>query len=321
MDNIILESTLTKSETFNDFNNLNSVSQVAKAQNLIKNLEPLKVDDIETAYVQIKQMPNLLSRQAIRQFDQGDIVLLYNKNVEQRMVDIFPFLTFLVKGSRYTTYIFMDKFMTMDRNEKYHVNTSILHDLLRSAVVSNAIKANYQRLASNLFLENILTDLYKRLFIRVINREYSIAADKILSDKIDYWVGKFFLKNIFQTASPDNAIESLLLRDIRYLDEIQINEIKSQYDESNPSKISELIEFIKPVSPRLTSLNKASFVNRWIDYFYPRALLAMDNIEYFIFMIIAILGGNNIVSIAPSELVKETKNINNFIPELIKLCN
>jgi hypothetical protein len=321
MDNIILESTLTKSETFNDFNNLNSVSQVAKAQNLIKNLEPLKVDDIETAYVQIKQMPNLLSRQAIRQFDQGDIVLLYNKNVEQRMVDIFPFLTFLVKGSRYTTYIFMDKFMTMDRNEKYHVNTSILHDLLRSAVVSNAIKANYQRLASNLFLENILTDLYKRLFIRVINREYSIAADKILSDKIGYWVGKFFLKNIFQTASPDNAIENLLLRDIRYLDEIQINEIKSQYDKSNPSKISELIEFIKPVSPRLTSLNKASFINRWIDYFYPRALLAMDNIEYFIFMIIAILGGNNIVSIAPSELVKETKNINNFIPELIKLCS
>ena len=47
----------------------------------------------------------------------------------------------------------------------------------------------------------------------------------------------------------------------------------------------------------------------------------MDNIEYFIFMIIAILGGNNIVSIAPSELVKETKNINNFKPELIKLCS
>lgn len=321
MDNIILESTLTKSETFNDFNNIEEVSQVAKAMNLIKNLTPLTVDDIETAYVQIKQMPNLLSRQAIRQFDQGDIVLLYNKNVQQRMVDVFPFLTFLVKGSRYTTYIFMDKFMTLDRNEKYHVNTSILHDLMKSAVCSNAIKANYQRLASNTFLESMLTNLYTKLFVRVLNREYSIVTDKNLNDTVSYWVGKFFVKNIFQTASGEEAIESLLMKEIKYLDEIQINEARTKYNEANPQKVSELLELLKTSSARLNSLNKASFVNKWMDYFYPRALLAMDNIEYFIFMILAIKGGNNVVSIAPSELIKETKNINNLEPELIKLCS
>lgn len=321
MDNVILESTLTKSETFTDFNTLGGVSQVSKAMGIIKNVEPLTVDDIETAYVQMKQLSSVLSRQAMRQFDQGDIVLLFNKNVEQRMTDVFPFLTFLVKGSKYTTYIFMDKFMTIDRNEKYHINSSILNDLLISAAVSNGIKANYQRLASNVYFENILTSLYSQLFIRVLNREYSISTDKILSDMLGYWIGKFFLLNIFQTVAGDAGVENVLLKEVKYLDELQVNEMKAKYDEAKPTKISELLELIKGSSPRMESLNKASFVNKWMDYFYPRALLAMDNIEYFIFMIIAILGGNNIVSIAPSELVKETKNINNFKPELIKLCS
>ena len=321
MNDIILESTLTKSETFNDFNTLSGVSQVSKAMNIIKNVEPLTVDDIEAAYVQMKQLTSVLSRHALRQFDQGDIVLLFNKNVDQRMTDVFPFLTFLVKGSKYTTYIFIDKFMTMDRNEKYHINSSILNDLLISAAVSNGIKANYQRLASNVYFENILTSLYSQLFVRLLNREYSISTDKVLSDMLAYWIGKFFLINIFQTVAGDAGIENVLLKEVKYLDELQVNEMRAKYDEVKPTKISELIELIKGSSPRMESLNKASFINRWIDYFYTRALLAMDNIEYFIFMIIAILGGNNIVSIAPSELVKETKNINNFRPELIKLCS
>lgn len=320
MDEIIFESTLTKSETFNEFNTLNGVSYVDKAMNLIHNLKPLTVEDIEAAYVQIKQYPNLLSRQAIKQFDQGDIVLLFNKNVQQRMTDIFPFLTFLKKGSRYVTYIFMDKHMNEDRNGMYKVNSSILHDLLCAAVCSNGIKANYNRLASNVYLEKILTELYCKFFIRIINKEYSIAADKILNDTVTYWIGKFFLKNIFQTVSSDAGIENLLMKNIKYLDDLKLEDIKQEYAKADPKNITGIIELIKGASPRLESLNKASFINRWIDYFYPRSLLGLDNIEYFIFMIIAILGGNNIISIAATEMVKETKNINNFRAELIKLC-
>jgi hypothetical protein len=48
-------------------------------------------------------------------------------------------------------------------------------------------------------------------------------------------------------------------------------------------------------------------------------MLAIDNIEYLIFMMITLINGNNIISIAASDIVKEAKNIKSFREELLKL--
>jgi len=48
-------------------------------------------------------------------------------------------------------------------------------------------------------------------------------------------------------------------------------------------------------------------------------MLAIDNIEYLIFMIICLLNGNNIININASDIVKETKGIKDFRGELLKL--
>lgn len=312
------ESTLTSSEVFKGINEIGEVTQTAKAVNLIKNLEPIKVEEIEPAYIQIKQYPNLLSRSAIKAFDRGEIILLYNKNAEARMSHAIPFLTFR-KGNSYVTYVFLDKYMTENDDGTKNINASVLHDFLVSAVISNSLKNDYQKLLNNMFLESILPKLYSRFVTRIINREFLITSDKVLFDIVNYYIGKFFLINIFETAANEDGIENILSEDFKALDDLKYNEVYQNYKTASPNSISALLELISQTSPRLKSLKFPNFLSQWMNYYYLPATLAVDNIEYLIFMIIALLGGNNVVSIAASEIVKETKNIISFKPELMKL--
>ena len=100
---------------------------------------------------------------------------------------------------------------------------------------------------------------------------------------------------------------------------MKMDEIKRRYNEADPMKISELLDLIKTASPRMKTLSLGIFLSNWINYYYIPSMLAVDNIEYLIFMILALLSGNNIISIAAAEMVKETKNIKTLKEELLKL--
>lgn len=69
----------------------------------------------------------------------------------------------------------------------------------------------------------------------------------------------------------------------------------------------------------MKSLNLGTFLSDWINYYYPQSMLAVDNIEYLVFMIICLLSGNNIINISAGDIVKEAKSIKQFRGELLKL--
>ena len=118
--------------------------------------------------------------------------------------------------------------------------------------------------------------------------------------------------------SPEN-IEAISNKHFKYIDEMKYEELKQQYSEANPQTISELLALIKTASPRMKALNLGVFLSDWINYYYVPSMLAVDNIEYLIFMTLTILAGNNIISIAASDIVKEAKNIKSLRGELLKL--
>ena len=55
-------------------------------------------------------------------------------------------------------------------------------------------------------------------------------------------------------------------------------------------------------------------------YYYAPSLLAIENIEYLIFMVIVLMHGtHSIMNIAAQSIVTETRNIKSFSEELIKI--
>lgn len=307
------ESTLGNSEIFKGIENTNQ-----KAINLIKTAKQLTNEDIEAAYISVKQITDTLTRAALKAFDDGKVILLYNNIPAAAVTQALPFITYNTKKG-YTTYVFMDKYITTSREGVMHLQPPILRDVLTGALISNALKSNYNAFSSNQYLMKLFTEIYVKFVTRILNREYSIAVDKVVFDVIQYWIAKYFLINVFGANETPENIETLSSSHFRYLDEMKIDEIKRKYDEVKPSKASELLELVKTASPRMKSLNLGLFLNGWINYYYVPSLLAIDVIDYLIFMTITLLSGNNIINISASDIVKEAKNVKSLRSELIKL--
>jgi hypothetical protein len=235
------------------------------------------------------------------------------------MSQAFPFITFK-HGDKYITYVFIDKYIQKTRDGLLQLSPTVLHDLLIGALVANRLKTDYTLLSSNQYLEKLLMEVYTKFVTRILNKEYGLGADKQIYDSVQYYINRFFLERIFQTNDSPENIERLSINKLKYIDEIKIDEIKGNYDKTNPETFSQLLELTKTLSIRMNSLTLKLFADKWINYYFAPATLAIDNIEYLIFMVIAILHGNgNIISVAASDMVKETKNIKMLQEELIKL--
>ena len=194
-----------------------------------------------------------------------------------------------------------------------------MRDFLISGIISNGIKNDYRRLSSNQFLAKTFMEIYSKLFMRVINREYSIGADKKLFDSVQYWINRFFLERVFESADSKENIEKLCISTYRYVDEVTATQNQQIYDKANVEKLSHLLEVINNSTPRMRTLQLGTFLNAWNNFYYSPALLAADNIEYFIFMVIALMSGNNIISVTSSDVVKDSRGVKNIKPELEKL--
>lgn len=321
---VITESTLSKSLSFNELNKSSTAnqgkSQYEKAVNLIKTGKILKNEDIEASYVAVRQITDTLTRAAMKAFDSEQVQLVYNTDVQKSVMQAIPFMT-LKTASGYKTFVFVDKYVSVSRDGVLQIQPAILRDFLIAGTVSNGLKKNYNNLISNQDLEEMLMNIYQEMVFRVINREYSIAADKQLAEKTKYFINRFFLHNVFGSIdSPDN-IEKLAKSHMKdgVLDEFSLQEIKRIYDDANPQDLREFFEIVKGLSPRMKTLALGVFWGGWVDYYYSPAALAIDNIEYLIFAAITLLSGNNIINISASEIVKETKKIKSFRSELLKL--
>lgn len=313
----ITESSLMNSEVFIRLEDALSVKD--KAVNLIKTGKHLRNEDIEVAYITVKQITDSLTKEALKAFESGRVQLIYNNESKLSITQAVPFMTFKTK-SGYITYIFVDKYITMSRDGALKIEPSILRDLLIAGVIANGIKVNYNNLASNQYLANILMEMYCKFFTRIINREFSIAADKVQYDIIRYWINKFFLNEIFGIIDTEENIEALASAHIKFLDEIQVAMMKAQYKAAEVTSLTSLLNLLRDNSSRMKSLSLSMFLNDWVNYYYAPFMLAVDNIEYLIFMSICLLSGNgNIVNVSASEVVKEAKNIKSYRGELLKL--
>lgn len=321
------ESSLADSKIYQDLKNLTGKNQTERAIDLIKRsklgsstVKELAVEDIETSYIQLKQYSNTLYRAALKSFENGVVKLIYNSDSLATINKAIPFLTFK-NNEKWTTYVFADNYVTLDRkNNVMTFPPDRLRDLLIGGMIGNALKRDYSKLATNPFLQKITMELYTKFVCRILGKDYSLLSNKELYDKTQYWLNKFFLLNVFNATDHDNNIENLAKKDIRYLNEMEIAEMKNQYDESNPSSFEDMLLFLRDKHISLKNIGISSFLNSWLNYYYAPSLLALENMEYLIFMIIVLLHGtHSIINISAQPIVADTKNIKSFGEELLKL--
>ena len=315
------ESVLSDSEIFQTLSSSNEGNPIASAIKLIQTSKHLTNEDIEASYLTLRASQDRLDNAALKAFDSGDIVLVYNDVPSLSVTQAFPFLVFKSQSkNKFISYVFMDKYVRRSREGALSVPTPILRDLLIGALIANKLKTNYNKLVGSQFMQNLMMNIYRRCVSRILMRLFSIGIEKVTVDASEYYMNKFFLLRIFGSTEPPENIEVAATKHFRYVDEIKLAELRKAYDTANPEKISDLLALIKPLSDKMRILDLGTFSDGWMKYFYIPLLLAIDNIEYLIFMTITLFHSTpGISNVAASELIREVKSILKIKEELLKI--
>ena len=98
-----------------------------------------------------------------------------------------------------------------------------------------------------------------------------------------------------------------------------IKGVEDEYTAANIVKVDDLIKFVSSISPKMTKLNFRYFFERWISTYGTSACLSVDAVPYLYLVIINVLLGAFLVNTTTlNDMIKNTKQINLFYPEIKK---
>lgn len=312
----IKESSIEDSYIYKSFNASNSV--IEKLVKYIKTSVALDSSVFEEQYMQMKKASaSPLSKNVIEAFDNSNIELLYSKDA--KVGTTLPFIIRKNEKNKIVATIFIASFATVDKDNNLVIPVKQLYALLESAYIAWQIQVNPTKVQRNVAIMKICSSVYVQMIMRILNKEYALTLDKVLYDKVTYVVTRFFITNIWQYPSAD-LIESYSSNELKNIGEFDLDMLRMSYTNNQIKDINDLLSFLSTLSPRMAELNTRYFIERFINTYHGSSILSIDYLPYVFFVIVNVILGSFLVSqTALNDIIKTSKNINKFYPELAKL--
>ena len=146
----------------------------------------------------------------------------------------------------------------------------------------------------------------------------TLLTDKILSDKVNYIIRRFFLTNVWEYPN-QSLIDSYSALDLKFIEDFDLQLLSNGYTKYEIKNIDDMIQYLKEVSPRLDGLTTRYFIEQFITTYHGSSIMAMDYLPYTFFIIINVLISSFLISqVALNDIIKNTNGINKFYIELSK---
>lgn len=313
------ESTLSDSMIFKMFNN--NKEMTVRITNAIKNGEPVNPEMISEQLFQIKRTRiSPLVDEVIKAYERGAIMLVYTKSI--KIPQGIPFVVMKMGGTNKAV-VFVSNYGSMSKPDaagKVFFNAPMkdLYVLMESAYVAYKYYDYPVAFKRSAGLMKSCMSVYTSMILRILNKEYALSLDQSLYDKVSFVISKFFLSKIWEldnsTLCSSYATQGLSSS------QNELSLISTEYDNANISTISDLISFIKSLSPKFKSLTVRYFVEAYMNTYKPGAILSVDCLPYFLYVMITTLIGSFMIN-QPliSDIIKNTKTSSLFYPELNKV--
>lgn len=321
MSDYYRESTLSDSFMYGMLNNNQELTRrlgVAFQKGTI-----LTEKHIQEQLLQIKrtQLSPLVDN-VLKSFENGEILLVYSP--EFKILQAIPFLIIKV-GGRNKAVIFVNNYGTFGKaamvkgGDSFSIPMKDLYVLMESAFIGYNYYEYPLKLERILGLMRFTSSVYTSMFIRIFNKEYALSMDQDLYNRVSYCISRFYLEKVWESKN-DAIINSYSLSNTQNGNKSDLDLLAIEYADAKIVTISDLIKFLKTLSPRLEDLNMRYFTECYINTYRAQALFGIDVLPYFLFSIIAALLGSYIVN-QPIiyDILKRTKGVNNFYIELTKL--
>lgn len=316
MSKYLKESSMEDSFIYKSFNASNGV--VEKLVKYIKTAVLLDSSFIEEQYMQIKKLSiSPLTQKVIEAYDNGDIELLYSRDV--KIGTSMPFIIRRNASGKIVATIFIATFGVVDKDNNMNIPVKQLYALMESAYVALEMQKNPTKIQRNAGLMRICASVYTAMFMRILNKLYALTTDRALHDKASYAITRFFLERVWEYPNT-GLIESYATADLKYIEQLDLDLTKQGYDSAQVKDLNDLILFVKTLSPRMGDLNTRYFIEQYVNTYHGASIMAMDYLPYVFFVIINVILSSFLISqTALNDLIKNIKGINKFYPELSKM--
>jgi len=209
------------------------------------------------------------SAEIIPVFDNGSIIptsipswLIYNE--KNRVVAVSNLSPYAKQGEK-----------------ELDIDTKKLFGLLQSALVLMRIYHNENKLTNNVNLVKNLTHVYTRMFVRCLDRLYSLNLDPLQTDKVNYLVAKYFQIGVMgraDTPSTKGIAFGIIPNDTpKSIIERTDDEMIMEYD-----SLSSFVVSLAGTVDKIQHLTLRSLTEAWTKMFGPSALLAVESFHYFV---------------------------------------
>lgn len=251
-------------------------------------------------------------------YDKGKIRLIYNKNY--RVSTALPFVVMNVKGN-YAVYIFISDFSSLSKDSStLMLEMKKLYTLMEAAYIGLLYYSRPDKFTRSTALIKIFASIYAAMSLRIYNKEFSLSLDKDIYDKVNYTMARFEIERIHGITN-QSLIESYAIGCCNNPSQVVMRLVGQEYTSAAISSIKDVIHFTSTLNPKMERLNFRYYFERWISTYGTGATMGIDSFPYFYYILINAILGSFLVNVPTmSEIVKNTKGINVFYPEISKIA-
>ena len=317
----VSEASLGESVIFNMMNNGKAL--MMRINKCIQSGTVITEHNIQEQLIQIERTHiSPLASNVVEAFRNGDIVLLHSKEVT--IPQAVPFITTKIDG-KVKSFVFINKYGNLTQSSqvsggaRLNIQMRDLYSLMEGAYIQNRYNTNPIMLTRNLGLMKLTANVYAAMFVRILNREYALSIDEMLYNRVLYTVTRFYLERVWMCTNSD-IIESYSISGILSPDKTDITIVSDSYTNAGIKTITDMVDFLKTLSPRVSTINTRYVVECYINLYHGAAIFGIDCLPYFLFTLTSSLLGSFIVNQpVVADIVKNTKGMNSFYSELAKV--
>jgi hypothetical protein len=160
------------------------------------------------------------------------------------------------------------------------IDNKRLFGLLQDAVVLRGLHQNQNKITNNMTVVKASSSVYTRMFVRCLDRLYSLNLEPVQADKASYLVSKFFLLYVLGKADSE-SVKGVALK--AAVNETPVSVIERVEDENEVdfSSLDGFVESLGDAVPTLRNLNVRSLAETWTRMYGDSTILGIESFQYF----------------------------------------
>ena len=187
------------------------------------------------------------------------------------------------------------------------IDAKKLYCMMESAYIARVCFLNDKALSTRNVLLSYGSNIYANMFVKVLNRKYSLNIDKSKLHKVTFLASKFFLYNLVGLRNHD----LLFNYSIKNCPNGNMYSLKDVDELNNDEDFESLDKFIELLASKRLGLNLKdltirNYLESYIHMYYESALMSLESLPYFLYNVISVTNGSYINNQYMLETIVDT---------------